>query len=184
MLILASAEVFVGIVVGAGATLGVAGITAVTTNRRQRESLKHDRELADLADLRKLLDEAAVALNDAGEARAEVDVSFTEHGPNMPAAPKDKLKDSGHALFPLLVRLHVRLGAKNAITTHFSAAVDALLNTWREVSYFEDDDAVILKEKRASIRADLTTFTASSIAFTKAAVERAGTVPTRGGATT
>jgi hypothetical protein len=149
----------------------------------QMRQLAHARELADLADLRTLLDEAAVALNEAGEARIEVTVSFTEHGVTMPAAAKDKLKDCGRALYPLLVRLHVRLGEQNAIARSFSDATAAVLSTWWQVSSFEDDDAVTLKEKREQVRADLKTFTAASLAFTKSAVERAGTVPSRGGDT-
>jgi hypothetical protein len=71
----------VGIVVGGLATIGVAVITAVTTNRRQRESLRHDRELVDLADLRALLEEAAIALDRAGNVREEVEASFHSSRP-------------------------------------------------------------------------------------------------------
>jgi len=51
----------------------------LTTNRRQREALAHDRKMADLADLRRLLDEAGVALNNADEARMTLVVEFAEH---------------------------------------------------------------------------------------------------------
>ncbi len=144
----------------------------------QRRQLAHARELADLADLRKLLDEAAVALDEARDARDELDVSFTEHGRHLPDEPKLKLADRGRRLFPLLVRLQIRLGPQHAITTQFSRAAEALLNTWRQVTHFEDDDAAILVEKRKVIRDDLDAFTTASLAFTKAAVERAGTAET------
>ena len=153
-----------------------AGTELAAEAERQGTALAHDREVADLSDLRKLLDEAAVALNKAGEARSEVAVSFTEHDAHIPSDVKQKLKTCGQALYPLLVRLHVRLGAQNAITSSFSEGTSAVLSTWRQVSSFEDDEAVILKEKRETVRADAKAFNAASLAFTKAAVKRAGTV--------
>jgi hypothetical protein len=55
---------------------------------RQRESLAHDRELADLDDLRKLLDRAAVALDQARTARREAQMGRdTLHGIVIASGP-------------------------------------------------------------------------------------------------
>jgi hypothetical protein len=150
---------------------------------RQRASLAHDRGLADLADLRKLLDEAAVALNDARDARDRLDLSFSEHGVHLPEAPRLQLRECGNTVFQLLVRLHVRLGVGSPITGSFSDAAQALVETWQAVSHFEDDDAFILKEKRETVRAALSAFVRSYNAFTKAATERAGSVALESGLT-
>jgi hypothetical protein len=182
MLVLASAEAVAGITAGATiiAALIIAVITARTTNGRQERQLEHDRELADLADLRKLLDEAAVALNGARDARDELDVSLTEHGVALPDEPKRQFKECGQGLVVLSARLTVRLGEADPIATHFEAACEALLRTWRQVSYLDDDTAASLKEKRTTIRADREAFAASASGFMRAAVKRAGTVPTQG----
>jgi hypothetical protein len=178
MLILASAEGVAGITAGATVVgaLALAVITAHTTNRRQRESLAHARELADLADLRKLLDEAALALNDARDARDDLEVGLTEHGVALPDDRKRPLAERGRSLVALNARLLVRLGENDPIASHFEEANEALEHTWRQVSYLADDTTESFMEKRSAVRAAATTFAESSSAFMRAAVARAGTV--------
>lgn len=127
MLVLASIEVgAVGIVVGGLATVGVAVITAVTTNRRQRESLRHDRELVDLADLRTLLDEAAIALDSAGSVREDVEAAFALSGFAMPDEKKQALSEQFSKLAEFNARLNLRLGVEDLVAVHFEEANDAL----------------------------------------------------------
>jgi hypothetical protein len=64
MLVFATADGVAAITAGAPiiAALIIALVTAKTTSRRQERQLEHDRELVDLANLRTLLEEAALAL--------------------------------------------------------------------------------------------------------------------------
>jgi uncharacterized membrane protein YccC len=152
--------------------------------KRQAAALAHARELADFADLRSLLDEAAVALNYAEEARAGLELSFTEHGRKVPPEPLHSAKESGRGLFVLRERLYVRLGKAHAIAQRFHEATTALLTTWQAVSSLEeDDDPTAVKASRDRIIAAHRSFERAFDGFTEAAVERAGTVPTTGGPT-
>jgi hypothetical protein len=148
--------------------------------RAERErldaTLAHERELADLADLRKLLDESVVALNDARDARDQLEISFGEHGLHVPPEPLYKLRDCGNTIDRLLVRIHIRLGAEDEITDSFQGAAEALLATWRAAKS-EDDDALVMKEKRGAIRVAHGDFVKSYNAFMRAATARAGTLP-------
>jgi hypothetical protein len=127
VIVLASIEVgAVGIVVGGLATVGVAVITAVTTNRRQRESLRHDRALVDLADLRTLLDEAAIALDRAGSLREDVEAAFALSGFAMSDEKKLALGEQFSVLAELNARLSLRLGVEDLVSVHFEEANDAL----------------------------------------------------------
>jgi hypothetical protein len=127
VLVLASIEVgAVGIVVGGLATVGVAVITAVTTNRRQRESLRHDRELVDLADLRALLDEAAIALDRTGRVREDVEAAFALSGFALPDKKKQALDEQFSKLAEFNARLNLRLGVENLVAVHFEEANDAV----------------------------------------------------------
>jgi hypothetical protein len=127
VLVLASLEIgAVGIVVGGLATVSVAVITAVTTNRRQRESLRHARELVDLADLRVLLDEAAIALERAGHVREDVEAAFALVGFAIPDEKRQALGEQFSNLGELNARLNLRLGVEDLVSVHFEEANDAL----------------------------------------------------------
>ena len=124
-----------------GAVL-VATIAAVTAGRRQRQALaaeglrhrqsleaennRHDaqlahaRELADLADLRLLLDEAASTLHEARYAKDGLRVAFIQHGRSLgESAPEVRtdLNKAGTELDALAARLRVRLGTTDPIVT-------------------------------------------------------------------
>jgi len=145
----------------------------------QKRQLDHARELADLADLRKLLDEAALALSDAKDASDELHLRLIEHGLKLPDGPKQQFAVSGRTIIALSARLVVRLGDDDPIASHFEQASEALQNIWHQVSYLDDDTAESFKEKRRVMQADRDTFAESSRAFTRAAVERVGTPRTR-----
>jgi hypothetical protein len=179
MLHITSAEGVAAITVGGA--LGVAVITAATTNRRQREALKHDRELVDLAGLRTLLDEAALALNEGEGARGAVQVAFVEHGRNVPEAILDEAEARGQAMFALRQRLFVRVGQTHALARTFNQAAFALLKTWNAVSSLAGDDShEALEASRAIIRAARHEFEHGFEEFTRAAVASAGIVAVGG----
>jgi hypothetical protein len=184
-----------------GALITVAVITAATTDRRltrqiaadaarqerdlaaeaerQRATLAHDRELADLAGLRMLLDEAAVAL-DAGEAaRGSLQVAFAEHGRNVDKAELDEGKACGQALFALRERLRIRVGTEHLLARGFSEAALALLKTWSAISGLSvDDSPEALETCRAIVRASRTEYEHGFAGFTRAAVVAAGVAST------
>jgi hypothetical protein len=176
MLVLASAEGVAGITAGAtvAAALIIAGITARTTNRRQREALKHDRELADLADLRKLLDGAAVALDLARDARNDVERAFPQTGDQMRVL-NDRLKERSDALQVMVVRLRVRLGEQEALVTHFVTAAGAVENTHMQISNFlRQSDMSIVRNLTKTIQTYHLEFRDASVGFSEAAIGRAG----------
>ena len=144
MLILASAEGVAGITAGATLTaaLGLALVTIYTTNRRLSEErdrhireLDHDRELADLADLRLLLDEAAIAIDRARAARDQTEIEV--HLAGVQGITKqqrrkyveDAAKEIAQTAPPLIAmnaRLRVRLGADDPITLALTDAANHL----------------------------------------------------------
>jgi hypothetical protein len=202
VLVLASAEGVAGITAGATlvAAIGLALITVYTTNRRLSEervrqevdlageaerqgaALAHERELADLADLRMLLGEAALALDLARDARDELHVAVMEHGRALSTDVKDRVAELGRTLVALSSRLLVRLGPDDPITARFTEASLAMLTTWRQVTYLIDDTPDSLSVGHAAVRDAGNAFAASSQAFIRAAVRRAGTVTIGGDA--
>jgi hypothetical protein len=178
VLVLASAEAVTGITV-AGA-LAVALITAFTTNRRQRESLNHDRELADLADLRALLDEAAVAFERSYDMFDNLVKRFGEHGEDLPGEHRSNLADAGRVMLALKARLHVRLGENSPITTPFDLGVHEMSMTWHDLhpENLEQASEADLSEMLTKMEDSKGRFVEARTSFGKAAVARAGTVET------
>jgi len=181
VLVIASTEGVLAATLGPTAIVAVALVTAVTTNRRQREALKHDRELADLADLRKLLDEAAVALNEAADAFDLLLLELHTHGRKLPGEVRERLAACGNRLLEVRARLTVRVGLNSRLARAFGEAADALHAAWREVGWLEDDDDEVLQGKRELVELAHDDWDAAFGAFLTAAVDRAGAVPTKGG---
>jgi len=180
MFVIGSAEGVTAITVGGA--LVVAVITAATTNRRQRESLNHDRELADLADLRQLLDEAAVAMQTSHDKFDNLQKRFEEHGKDLSDVQRDDLAKSGRVMLALSARLRVRLGGGGPVTLPLEETTEAMLATWHDVTSEELDEATddVIAEKLAAMESAKDDFETAWDAFTAAAVARAGTVETRG----
>jgi hypothetical protein len=180
MLVIATAEAVTAVTVG-GAIV-VALITAMTTNRRQREALRHGRELADLDDLRALLDEAAVAMRRSRDKFDNLVKRFEEHGKDLPDAPREELAEAGRTMLALDARLIVRLGEEGPVTRPFEAACAEMLDTWHEVVDMELEEASEEKvaDKIAEVKRSKVAFDEAWEAFAVAAVARAGTAEARG----
>jgi hypothetical protein len=193
MLILASAEGVAGITAGATllAGLGLAGVTIYTTNRRafdefarQERLLDHERELADLADLRKLLDEFALVLDRARTARDEMVVlaQTARHRRSTidtdVASAAAAAKRVGQELLALTMRLRVRLGSENPLALASEEVTDSVQRMSAQVERFGDE--MSLSETRELFGLAQQDFGRWSTEFTLAAVKRAGTVDTRG----
>src|ERR1700759_4236267 len=203
MLVIASAEGVAGITAGATllAGLGLAGVTIYTTNRRvsaefdrqqreidertkdQKRLLDHQRELADLTDLCKLLDEFALALDRARTARDDMVVLAqtarhrrstidTDIGRTAGAA-----KRVGQQLLALTMRLRGRLGSENPLAVASEEVADAVQRMWVQVEQF--DHEMSLPEARELFGLAQQDFGRWSTEFTFEAVKRAGTFDTR-----
>lgn len=199
---LATAEGVAGITAGATllAGLGLACVTIYTTTQRlsadadrqkrelaarsegQRRQLQHARELADLADLRKLLDEAATALSKArittekGTERvslASAESVTKEIKQRFVEETSDGITESEPLLVELTARLRVRLGPNDPITATFGEASGAVRELGRLAVGLRIGVRNAVPERADAARR---TFTASERVFIEAAVERAGTV--------
>jgi hypothetical protein len=104
--------------------------------KRQAAALAHARELADLSDMRKLLDEASVTLHRAAYATGVFRVRFLHHGLNVsekaPTAVQD-LYEIGKELDTLTACLAVRLGRDHDVAREFAAADAEMLALYQTV---------------------------------------------------
>lgn len=192
MLVLASAEDVAFITGGATvlAALILGGFAARAADQRltkqikdagdrQESELAHDRELADLDDLRKLLDTTAVALN--GAIPSEL-VDFRLTLPEPRSEFKARVNKNATSLDALHTRLSIRLGPRDVITLALGGAIESLRAIDEQIPRGE----VALDQEAIKARADIMTralhhLEARAAEFVEAAVERAGTVATQGG---
>jgi len=193
VLVLANAEGVAGITAGATliAALGLALVTIYTTDRRLSEErdrhirdLDHDRELADLSDLRELLDEAAVVVDQARASRHQAEIKV--HMASAQGVPRQQRREyveeaskeidqTAPPLIAMNARLRVRLGADDPITTALRDAADhlqmmsvrALFLQWLDEDAADDDIA-------ARARQEGIDFEQASELFLAAAAQRAG----------
>jgi hypothetical protein len=135
-----------------GALIG-ALIAAVSADIRQRRQLKHDRALKDLAELRSVLDEAGVAL-DEGLSQTQFVFAGLEKMPRDKAAPDveervahlekesfrermGKLATCRDRMIVDSQRLAIRIGSDHALCDTYEDAIRMVIESIREV-YAED----------------------------------------------
>ncbi len=196
-MVIASAGVVAGITAGAtlAAALVVALITAKTTNERQERqlgaeaerqaaSLAHDRELADIADLRALLDQVASALDRATNAVSKAESTITvcarfklddDRKAEMLRDAKQKVDDVIPQSVDLGARLRVRLGPDDPISEALQSANSALAEMQSAVAMRSlglGDD----KDDPPTAKKLLAEYSAAYKRFVVEAVKRAGTV--------
>jgi hypothetical protein len=100
------------------------------TTWQQRRGFGHQREMADLSDLRELFDDAALALHQASRAVHELELWLHHHGGTKETWNGDAHdigETAGEALKSLRGRLGVRLEAGHGAVSAFESAHDA---TW------------------------------------------------------
>jgi hypothetical protein len=148
-----------------------------------RAQLDHARELADLADLRKLLDKAAAALNEAVDVSHRLHIASGEHGSSLAPDAGDEAALYGRRLVTLHARLQVRLGKADPVTARFEEGCKAMWESWRHASPNPEELASELIERRKQMKDAWKALNTSLDAFLAAAVVRAGTVPMTSGAT-
>jgi hypothetical protein len=140
--------------------------------------LKHTRAMADLAGLRGLLDEAAVALHRASYARDDVwrvgpaGVAQADHERSDPSRPgiAARLAAAGTALDELAERLAIRLGPETSAVVEFGHAADALRAIDIEINRPHADDV----EQFNAFRSASDAFSAARNAFVAAAAVAGG----------
>ncbi|MTD47466.1 hypothetical protein GKE82_25010 [Conexibacter sp. W3-3-2] len=177
------------------AAIIVAAMTWVGTERRQREALAadaakqerqlaHDRALTDVADIRALLDEAAVSLHIAFYALMNAQAALTSFGTKLhTTAPEagEAVTDAGTTLDSVAARLAVRLGRDHAVAAAFIRADEALLEVNRALGLVFGDEAGSpqgaeeMKKVRDRIRDAAKSFGESRAAFEAAAIAYVGT---------
>jgi hypothetical protein len=169
-----------------GAVL-VALIAAFTAGRRQKRALEaeagrlaqqldHDRELADLADSRAVMDSAAIALHHASYAAAKVRQDFMTHGAWIAERASETVSaihERGEALDQLRQRIAVRFGTDHALVQHFDAANGALLEVARQVRW--PNDMIDISEAWPVIESKGKDFENARRQFLAAAVSTVGT---------
>jgi hypothetical protein len=151
--------------------------------KRQAEALAHDREVSDLADLRKLLDEAAVAIDAARAARESAQILGGLVGIKPTPGSRRRFSEDATqklgAARPLLValnaRLRIRLGSDDPITESLEKAATALAILGIQSKLLETDEFVDMHQPEEAVRAG-NEFDESAEAFFAAAVDYAGTV--------
>lgn len=188
-------------VLGFVGVLLVAVITAVTTNRRQERQiaaaaeaqeravaaererlvvqLEHDRTLADRADLRGLLDEAAQRLRDADASCRDTLLGLQLHAHELDAYLPDalrRLEVVGNDLDGLATRMRIRLASHEPTLVAFEAATEAVLDVFRRVGVIarlRDDRQLDTDVDAIGLAADR--FAERARTFFAAAVDRVGT---------
>jgi hypothetical protein len=140
----------------------------------QKRQLDHARELGDLADLRVLLDEAAVVLNEAVDASHRLQVVAAERGSSLAHDAGNDVAEQGRRL----VTLQARLGEGDPVALRFDESCKAVWDAWRYASPNPEETVSELIERRKQMRDTWGALNTSPNAFLGAAVKRAGTVPT------
>jgi hypothetical protein len=182
--------------------LVVAVLTAVTTNRRQREQLnearrsqkrevkarakaqrrelRHARRLADLDDLRAILDDATLALAEAKTVTFEVEakVKYGAMAAVARASEAQKELDGVRTkTIPIRARLEVRLGVDDEVTVAFSSADSALLSMSLHATLLSTAlSGTDRKRNQETFEEHAKHLHIALKAFAEAAVKRVGTV--------
>jgi hypothetical protein len=113
---------------------GAVAITAIVAGEyRHRSSLRHTRELADLDNVRDVLDEVVVVLHEMEYLLNEIRVEISEHGLSFFELPDrvaiyDEFTQVGIRLDRHLERLKIRLGSDHESVTALEAASRAAIS--------------------------------------------------------
>jgi hypothetical protein len=162
----------------AGGTLIAGSVIAFVTLRVARLRQEHDRELADLADLRAVLDETAIALDRAVPVEL-VSPRLTDHDRQLDA--KYMMNENALALDALHTRLSVRLSPRHEITLALGRAIESLRGIADQIPRglgALDNDALDARAQLMDRSWDALKRWAAE--FIEAAVRRAGSAPIQG----
>jgi hypothetical protein len=127
------------------------GVTVWLTTRR----FSHERQLTDLAELRAVLDDAAIALHQASYARAELFEAFQGGKTGFPQFPEGRANSVATAerLDALIERLTLRLGETDSTTAALSRSAEAFSKMLGATSHREGapPDTVDLPQREEAL---------------------------------
>jgi hypothetical protein len=108
---------------------------------QQTRGFRHEREIADLADVRSVIDDATVALHEADFVAYEAKEELTTGASAEPdvSVLEARLRAMAEALSNPHERLAVRLGIEHPVTEAFNSARAAMWNLWRAVHAIRAD---------------------------------------------
>lgn len=149
-------------------------------DERHRATLQADRDLADLADERALLDEVAITLYRANDAVDDVRLALIEHGKSIGEhRPEvlEMLRAHGRDLDALLARASIRFDSDESLMKSLYTA-----STWLDLismplAWLEDDDRASWQAKHEKLDGDIEKWVAGMGAFQREAVFRVGSRP-------
>lgn len=150
-------------------------------DERHRAALGAERDLADLADERALLDEIAVAIYRANDAVGDVALvirrgwSAVQEGSERAA-----LNERGREIDALTARAGIRFSKDEPLLKSLNFAGAWLAAISAELAWLEDDDRDSWKRKRAAIEEDVERWKSAIETFESDAVGRVGTRPAFG----
>lgn len=148
------------------ATLDRSWPTAVPSQALSSNSgEQRQRQRDDLRDLRKLLDDAAIALNQSDRIHRDI---YDDLGN---ADKTEELKQAGRKLDEIKQRLAIRLGSEHKLTTAFSSCAELSLQVFGATTHWrlEDRDHATSTAKRAMLE-----FETASREFIDLAASQAG----------
>ncbi len=166
-------------VITMGFTLVIATMAEISARRRQRETLRRDRELADIADLRVLLDDAAIAIETSRERLDDLILRFYECGKGLSDAPRDELAEARRSMIAVRARLTIRPYGNGPVVSHFEMACCEISETLRTVRPADLDEASddIVEEKLVEVELSRMAFEEACGEFTTAALQKVGANP-------
>jgi hypothetical protein len=172
---------------------GVVAVAAILATWHQHlRGRTHERELADLANVRDVLDEAAVALHRVAYVLDDVRSYLTQYGgvsffkTDNGTTTYELLGSQGRDLDALVERLSVRFGAEHDVVTAFSEADGAVLRIWRAAGLLRQEPEsdghagaarqirALNNEKEQAIRVEREEFDGARKRFVAAAHDAAG----------
>jgi hypothetical protein len=144
---------------------------------QQARGFRHAREMADLADVRALFDDAAVALHDASYALRLLQSGLLTYGASLSKRKPDALNDgqqTGERLRAIGWRLGVRLEEDHPALAAHASAYDATWEALRAVFAITPTHETEIRETVEVVKASHQRLLAATNDFMRAATETVG----------
>jgi hypothetical protein len=156
----------------------VAVVAIVAAFRQQRRALAHGRELADLADARRVFDDAVVELHRASVALSGLEQAlFNQGAAHWKDAPDayPNADAASEALRAMVGRLGVRLPASDAALVAYETARDATRRAANAMVHHATEPGADLGKAHETVRAQHERLIAATADFLRAANDIVGT---------
>jgi hypothetical protein len=147
--------------------LAALGVGAKQQNKTLRQQCRHD----DLAEARRVLDDAARALHNADKYRLDLIGAYHDK------AKRQALSAAGTELDEMTARIEIRFGREHRVTKTFSASTEAVLALYQSISDIRlDDDSLTATREFKSVGAKFEdelrpAFVDAAVAYTRVELE-------------